>query len=220
MFGFFKKKVQAGPLTERQIVAVEPPQPSFLKKVWQRVDSASPLSDDLLRARLAEAVAWCDALQSLDDLRAGTLRPSRFHDGPEDVDVCELGHNRQRQLHDRKLPVDYQSPVVTTGRFMLYFPDENLSDGYAEIVSRGFFDVDNLPAYDTWVSLVPEDGSPRMSGRRCLLCYVPASMIELADAGIEGNPESCIEWLDRLNLPVRPRVQALTCPTSRRWILR
>jgi hypothetical protein len=35
---------------------------------------------------------------------------------------------------------------------MVYFPDENLCDGYAELVSEGFFDVDNVPAHDTWVS--------------------------------------------------------------------
>jgi hypothetical protein len=37
------------------------------------------------------------------------------------------------------------------GRLVAYFPDDNLFDGAAEAESQGFFDVDNIPPYDTWV---------------------------------------------------------------------
>ena len=167
------------------------------------------MNEELLCARLAETVAWCDSLMSLEDLRSETLRPSLFHDGPDDL-VRGLGQSRQHQLRYRKLQVRYQSPVVATGRFMLYFPDENLADGYAEVVSGGFFDVDNLPAYDTWVSFLSEEDYPRQSARRYLLCYVPAPLIDVADAGIEGNPEECIVWLEQSDVSIRRRVEALT----------
>jgi len=88
---------------------------------------------------------------------------------------------------------------------MLYFPDENLSDGYAEVVSKGFFDVDNRPAHDAWVSLFNDDSRP-LSSRRHLLCYVPAVSVEAANAGIEGNPEECIVWLDQIDASICHRV--------------
>jgi len=210
VFGFFKKVDLAASPALQPASAVESPQspPSF--DIWKRLSSDSQGVDDvLLCARMAETVAWCDSLMSVEDLRPETLRPRLFHDGPDDL-VCDVGQSRQHQLRHRKLLVGYQSPVVATGRFMLYFPDENLADGYAEVVSGGFFDVDNLPAYDTWVSFLSDADYPRQSARRYLLCYVPAPLIECAYAGIEGNPEECIVWLDQSDASIRRRVETLT----------
>ena len=206
MFGIFKNGRQA----EWPAAALATNQSPRYLDIWRR--SASGIfgvDDELLGARLAEAVAWCDSLTSLEDLRSKTLRPSLFQDGMDDL-VRDLGQGRQHQLRYRKLQVRYELPVVTTGKFMLYFPDENLSDGYAELVSGGFFDVDNVPAYDTWVSFCSEEGRPERSSRRHLLCYVPAPFIATADAGIEGNPESCIVWLEHSDVSIRRRVEALT----------
>ncbi len=90
---------------------------------------------------------------------------------------------------------------------MVYFPDENLCDGYAELVSEGFFDVDNLPAHDTWVSFFDEESRSQRSSRRYLLCYVPVAAINAANAGIEGNPEECIVWLEQSDVSIRRRVE-------------
>ena len=93
---------------------------------------------------------------------------------------------------------------------MVYFPDENLCDGYAELVSKVFFDVDNLPAYDTWVSFFDEESRPQRSSRRYLICYVPVAAIDAAGAGIDGNPEECIVWLDQSDVAIRRRVEEFT----------
>jgi hypothetical protein len=214
MFEIFRKKPLATQPAPQSVVTVESDQTPVFMNIWRRQDEHLPLNDELLRARLAETVAWCDALKSLDDFRSEPLRPNLFHDGSQDL-VCDLGRSRQFQLRQRNLQINHQSPVVATGRFMLYFPDENLTDGYAEMVSGGFFDVYNLPPYDTWVSLVLEDDAPRSSAGRHLLCYVPAPLIGLADAGIDGNPESCIVWLDQADVPIRRRVEALTSQAPR-----
>jgi hypothetical protein len=216
VFGIFKKMQPAAPPAVQPASAVESAQSPHYLDIWRRLSTDSPGADDeLLRARLAETVAWCDSLMSLENLRSKTLSPRLFHDGPDDL-VRDLGQSRQHQLRYRKLLIRYQSPVVATGRFMLYFPDENLADGYAEVVSGGFFDGDNLPAYDTWVSFFSEADYPRQSARRYLLCYVPEPLIESADAGIEGNPEECIVWLDQSDSSIRRRVEALTSRAPRR----
>lgn len=205
MFGILRKRPPAAP--PPSMIALDQRPPTL--DVWPLRDTSTPsVGDEVLSARVAEGVAWCDALTSLSDLRSDALRPNLFHDGPNDL-VCDLGHSRQRELRYRKQQVRYDAPIVATGRFMLYFPDENLSDGYAAEVSDGFFDVQNLPAYDTWVSFFVEKSHTRPSARRYLLCYVPAAMVEAANAGIEGNPESCIVWLEQSDVSVRPRVEAL-----------
>ena len=165
------------------------------------------MSDDLLLARLAETVTWCDSLSESENYRTRALSPSIFHDGPDDL-VCGLGNTRQNQLrYKKKFPVPYATPVIAPGRFMLYFPDENLCDGYAEVVSNGFFGVDNVPAHDTWVSFFNEEKRLQRSSQRYLLCYVPLAAVEAADAGIEGNPEECIVWLDQSEVSIRRRVE-------------
>ena len=77
------------------------------------------------------------------------------------------------------------------GRLLAYFPDENTSDGGAELASGGFFDVHNTPAWDTWVALF-EDASGRGP---YLVAWVPPEWIDQVQAGIDVNPERCIEWL-------------------------
>lgn len=210
MFGIFKMTRSAASLDAQAVSKVESSQDIEYVDIWLRHRANHPAStDELLRARLAETVTWCDSLRSPSEFRSASLRPRLFHDGPDDL-VCDLGRNRQHQLRHKKLKVSSQAPVVATGRFMLYFPDENLADGYAEEVSGGFFDVDNLPAFDTWVSLISDDGYPRESARRQLLCYVPVPLIEVANAGIDGNPEECIVWLDQSNFSIRRRVESMT----------
>ncbi len=175
--------------------------------VWSRgCTDPSTISGSRLLARLAETVIWCEGIHDSDGYRDKALRPSVFHDGPDDV-VCSVGSARQREMHYKKLSAQSNAPVIAPGRFMVYFPDENLCDGYAELVSKGFFDVDNLPAHDTWVSFFDEERRPQRSSRRYLLCYVPVAAIDAASAGIEGNPEQCIVWLQQSDVAIRRRVE-------------
>jgi len=177
-------------------------------EVWRRgCTDPSTISADHLFARVAETVIWCEGSPDTEGYRAKALRPSVFHDGPDDV-VCSVGSARQREMHHKKLTIPSRAPVIAPGRFMVYFPDENLCDGYAELVSKGFFDVDNLPAHDTWVSFFDEERRPERGSRRHLLCYVPVAAIEAASAGIEGNPEQCIVWLEHSDVAIRRRVEA------------
>lgn len=91
---------------------------------------------------------------------------------------------------------------------MIFFPDETLSDGLAEGESNGFFDVFNLPPFDTWVTFF-EDRTSEHSHQSQLLCYVPAPAIPLADAGMEVNPEECILWLEQTPGPTKALIAEL-----------
>jgi hypothetical protein len=160
----------------------------------------------ILRQRLVETIVWCDALESMKDLRYEAISPRLMHDGPDDL-ICDVGNSRQSHLRFRSLAVSQSGPIVASGRFLLYFPDEDLCDGAAQAASDGFFDVHNLPAYDTWISFFVEEGRTQRSSSRYLLSYVPPSMLSAADAGVEVNPEECILWLDRSDVAMRSIVE-------------
>jgi len=67
---------------------------------------------------------------------------------------------------------------------LLYAPDENLFDGAAKYSSKGFFDFNNVPPWDMWIRYLDN----------YLVSWVPPVLDELASAGIEVNPEQCIQW--------------------------
>jgi hypothetical protein len=80
------------------------------------------------------------------------------------------------------------------GRLLVYFPQQDLSDGAAAEATRGFFDVNNTPPWDCWIGFVadPED-NPHGD---FLLAYVPPALTALVAHGIDVNPERCILWLE------------------------
>jgi hypothetical protein len=83
------------------------------------------------------------------------------------------------------------------GRLLIYYPDASLADGAAETQSRGFFDVHNVPPWDCWIALA-EDREGEREFRQYVVAWVPPVLLEYAEAGIEGNPEGCVCWLDVL----------------------
>jgi hypothetical protein len=82
------------------------------------------------------------------------------------------------------------------GRLLVFYPDATLSDGAAEAASGGFFDMENVPAWDTWV-LATEDSrhaADPVSYSSYLVCWVPPVWVDPVDFGIRVNPEECILW--------------------------
>jgi hypothetical protein len=75
---------------------------------------------------------------------------------------------------------------VRSGRLLLYNPEENLACGGAELSSHGFFDVNNVPAWDLWVAF----------SERTLVSWIPSQVVETAQRGVDANPEACINWAD------------------------
>ncbi len=95
------------------------------------------------------------------------------------------------------------------GRLIAYFPDFDLSDGAAELETKGFFSVHNCPPEDTWIwlSRVVSKGIVNYEleaefSNDCLVAWIPPEFVELADNGIQVNPEQCIQWLDILDIPL------------------
>jgi len=101
--------------------------------------------------------------------------------------VPELAEKRSQKL--KQLLPGFKTSAQKAhviGRFVAYAPEDNLSDGAAEVLSLGLFDVDNVPPWDTWIALVD----------RYVLAWVPPLLFGFARRGIEVNPEECIKWAD------------------------
>jgi hypothetical protein len=94
------------------------------------------------------------------------------------------------------------------GRFLIYFPDAELTDGAAQAESREFFDVFNAPPWGTWVGYFDEK-SGDADRSAYLLAWVPSEFIPLAEAGIAVNPEECIVWLKDSSVALREIVATL-----------
>jgi hypothetical protein len=94
------------------------------------------------------------------------------------------------------------------GRVLVYFPDDELADGAAEVQSEGFFDVHNTPPWDTWLAMAEDVG--RSERNPYLLAWVPDELIHLAQWGIDVNPEECILWLKDCDVAMRAILQKAT----------
>jgi hypothetical protein len=97
-----------------------------------------------------------------------------------------IKHRRSELLRSATTPPVEAAIAQEQGRLLLYDPLETVVDGAAEAASRGFFDPEDAPPWDTWFWL--RDGT--------IFCWVPESLISNAQAGIDANPVDCIRWAD------------------------
>jgi hypothetical protein len=151
---------------------------------------------------LAEAVVWCALRASLQDpcksLRTLPLPAGQtfrcLSSALRAACVADLIEERRFRIWaSGGLNDTVKSPH--DGRLRLFYPDESLFDGAAEVASRGFFDADNVPAWDTWVYYGTDGpGSTTDCDQRFLVSWIPREFVPLVNDGIEVNPESCIEW--------------------------
>lgn len=108
--------------------------------------------------------------------------------------VNALANRRVNLLPERREYLDQGIRKPSKGRLVLFDPDDTLSDGAAESESHRYFDVDNVPAWDTWVFFV-EDGPRRGAiNHSYLVAWVPSHLVEAVNRGIQVNPEECIRW--------------------------
>lgn len=167
-------------------------------RLWNR---RKPLTPEILRARVEETQRWCArelAAGAPPSMRSDALTFEILHNGRAHA-VASLGLDRSCALR-RKPVVETERPHK--GRFLVYFPDEQLACGAAEVATDGFFDVFNTPPWDTWVSWFNEDGG-------YLLCWVPGPLVERVDEGIDVNPEECIRWIEDTDVGVKAALREL-----------
>jgi hypothetical protein len=169
---------------------------------------------------LAETIAWCnsriDPRNPIGSLRSPFLCPEVFADGAvyfEPSSVPRLVAERRLALrtaiprpYDRERGCGY-------GRLLICAPAYSNANGLAEEASRGFFDYNDIPPWDTWVGCV--QGLPGAGGgdfgssatwlpcigchpRELLVSWVHPAFLPLADAGLSTECIGMLTWADAL----------------------
>ncbi len=158
----------------------------------------------LFRRCLAEASAWCS--EAKGNMRTPALQPphlcwvSRFgrsRTTPErQAIVNTLANARTRLLVERLKTPQTSARASAAGKLLVFYPDATLFDGAAQGECADIFDVENIPAWDTWVYFVeePSNGLPDSSYGSYLLSWVPPPFVDRVDWGIRVNPEQCLCW--------------------------
>ncbi len=96
--------------------------------------------------------------------------------------VCEARAARLRELG--KYPA-LERVNLAGGRILRHTPRGRVSDGSPGYDSKGFFDRECAPPWETWVCY-----------RGDLVAYVPRILCGLAQRGIEVDPANCVRWAD------------------------
>jgi hypothetical protein len=162
-----------------------------------------PPSAPIVKA-LLETVAWCLSRSTEpEELRSVDLDPSTFlRIPPSNEFELNVWIEKQRESYQRAVQVvsERRSDLVrnagietadlalaqSKGRLLLYEPMETVDDGAAADSSNGFFDLRDAPPWDTWFAYSGDS----------IFCWVPGSLIQNAQAGIDANPVDCIHWCD------------------------
>ena len=167
------------------------------------VGRSADLQGAVTRA-LSETSVWCShgALRTAT-LRSPALDSSAVFNLPryEEIGIdawvvakrqsyqhaVELIQRRRADLvSSADLPVSTLAQAQADGKLLLYVAMETVSDGAAASSSRGFFDVEDAPPWDTWF----------WCSQGTVLSWVPNALVRDVQAGIDANPVDCIHWAD------------------------
>jgi hypothetical protein len=178
------------------------PAPSGLQTLSEMVKRLQP--SPVVFQALSETVAWCQTRSKQNDhFRSNELNPQAFLKSPPFSEPSiEIWLDRKREsfqqavnainairstfVRDRNKNVSDPSVAESKGRLLLYEPMETVTDGASEASSRGFFDIEDAPPWDTW--FLYSAGS--------IFSWVPEELVQNAQAGIDANPVDCIHWCD------------------------
>src|SRR6266567_3605601 len=177
-----------------------------------------------IQQRLTETIAWCASqdwsTNPAERLRTSLLRPSEqatfqltfpldHHLWDKNLQqrqqiVEDLALKRAALLRTRGISRSQMTKPLTGGRLLVFSPDMTLFDGASAAATDSFFDDDDFPAWDTWITYVADDpplGPPTdtIFDDCYLLSWVPEPLVEVIDAGISVNCTKCFFWAANLD---------------------
>jgi hypothetical protein len=160
-----------------------------LRRHWRRRGHLAAKNE------LRETQAWCvtraDLGRPKDCFRDERLRPPVLPSSRLDA----VDHvRRSRHLYRDDHASADAATIVAGGRLIAYSPDFNFACGMCEVETKGYFDVNNTPPWDTWVALL--DAPNAKHWESSLIAWVPSVFVPLVQAGINVIPEQCVLWLD------------------------
>lgn len=127
-------------------------------------------------------------------LRSSALTPDLEDDlslASLEAALHELALRRNAAQATRTEPTS----ALAGGRLLVCELEMSIGDGLSEAASLGFFDVDDRPPWDLWLT---GHGRGRRDQREeplaCLLAWVPDTLVCHAQAGIDANRCRSLYW--------------------------
>lgn len=142
-------------------------------------------------ASLAEAANWCEsrfAEATRDCLRSSVLRPTRlFMAANHEKDAVAQSSVQQvvAKRHGLLLGTPLRAPASLGGRVLSLDLKDNLFHGLAMEGTNGFFDEQDMPAWDSWVAYYEP----------VLLVYIPRALVKRTQReAISTCPTNSFRW--------------------------
>ena len=100
----------------------------------------------------------------------------------EFVNKVNYVHEARRNITSVFFP--YPSHMV--GRLLAFYPSMTMYDCILEEITEGFFDSDDVPPPEFWLTFENET----------LISFIPDRFSDVATIGTENSISGCLEWLD------------------------
>jgi len=174
---------QAGELIRQAHAESQSPMNRLLRRDYTLTEKGKRGFDLMSEAMATSAGSY------IGKLRSPALKPSLSFGDYENRNKCEQivqSVITKRAALLAKLEYAEKNPDPSQGRLLILYPEETVSDGASEYSSCGFFDVNDVPPWDTWVAF----------SNAALLSWVPGLLIDVVQKGIDDNVVNCIQWFD------------------------
>jgi hypothetical protein len=160
---------------------------------WINRKKVKTMRDEALRmyreARLEEIRPLAPQLRTPSLKPAEEFSPAQTAERRTAI-VEAICSTRLQLLQEKGISVSATDLDLSGGRILLYSYDDNDESGAAGYPSKGFFNVEAAPPWDTWVCY---------AGRQ-VVAYIPPVLWRLAQDGMDVDPVECIRWADTSTL--------------------
>jgi hypothetical protein len=95
-----------------------------------------------------------------------------------------INEMRSTLVRETNIEIAGLAAAQSKGKLLRYEPLETVTDAVSASSSRGFFDIEDAPPWDTWF----------LYSGGTIFSWVPESSVQNAQAGIDANPVDCIHW--------------------------
>jgi len=170
----------------------------------------STIELDVFKKRLNETVAWCNKHIVPDDparsLRSLDLRPPTLRLCPRlNIDLHDVVQAIADERAHWVTVWNLKSSGVTNGRLLICTSaTESIPDGAVTEESKGFYDDDDMPPWDTWLCYLYNEeilSNRKLYRREYLVSWVPPEFIDLANIGVEMHFLGCMTWAKEEDTP-------------------
>jgi hypothetical protein len=139
-------------------------------------------STNAFRTSLIETIAWCSHHKNVNAFRSSELEPAFslglvLDDQQRLETVMEVV--KRRSVLAQCLPKE-----TPQGRLLLCEVRESVADGASDYATQGFFDLYDIPPWDTWILYIDH----------VLISWVPLHFVTRVQRGIDVNIVQCLRW--------------------------